>query len=103
MDVIHRPGRFDAALVHLEKDPPKILRDILTGVRSVLRHIRGQTPDSGLWDKEQAAQYLGVSVRSVDGYRADPSRPLPFITLPGGHIRFDPRLVRRWASKRSHG
>lgn len=47
-----------------------------------------------LLDKKQAADYLGISVRSVDYFRL--TGGLPFHVLNGKLVRFVPRELEAW-------
>ena len=48
-----------------------------------------------LLDKAQAAEFLGVSVRTVDYFRTRGN--LPFHIIGGKLVRFDVRELERWA------
>lgn len=50
---------------------------------------------TNLLDKAQAAQYLGVSQRTVDYFRTRGN--LPFHIIGGKLVRFDARELERWA------
>ena len=55
-----------------------------------------------LLNKQQAAQLLGVSVRSIDNFRQ--SGNLPFHRLPGSRVvRFDRAELEEWATGRKDG
>lgn len=48
-----------------------------------------------LLDKAQAAQYLGVSARTIDYFRTRGN--LPFHIIGGKLVRFDARELEAWA------
>lgn len=50
---------------------------------------------TNLLDKKQAAQYLGVSLRTLDYFRQREN--LPFHVIGGKLIRFDETELERWA------
>ena len=55
-----------------------------------------------LLDKKQAAEFLGVSVRTVDYFRTRGN--LPFHVIGGERgklVRFDARELEQWATGRS--
>lgn len=54
---------------------------------------------TNLLDKAQAAQYLGVSQRTVDYFRERGN--LPFHIIGGKLVRFDPRELEQWATGRT--
>lgn len=47
-----------------------------------------------LLDKREAADYLGISIRSVDYFRT--KGDLPFHVLNGKLVRFVPRELEAW-------
>ena len=47
-----------------------------------------------LLDKKQAADYLGISIRSIDYFRT--KGDLPFHVLNGKLVRFVPRELEAW-------
>lgn len=50
---------------------------------------------TNLLDKAQAAEFLGVSVRTVDYFRTRGN--LPFHIIGGKLVRFSPRELEAWA------
>lgn len=49
-----------------------------------------------LWTKEQFADYLQNSPRSIDRKFADGTLPPELKVVIGGTVRFDPKAVQRW-------
>jgi excisionase family DNA binding protein len=58
--------------------------------------LRAQVPrEETLWDKRQAAEYLGLSISWVDKQVA--AGKLPYLKF-GASVRFDPAELRAWAA-----
>jgi len=51
----------------------------------------------GLWDKEQAADFYGISVRTLELKMAQ--KAVPFIKLGGGAVRFHPDVLNDHAKQ----
>lgn len=55
---------------------------------------------SGLLTRPQAADLLGISIRSLERYDRDGSGP-GFLRIGPKMVRYDPAACRAWASERS--
>ncbi len=62
-------------------------------------NIGGRPSPAGLWRPSHAADYLGMTVRTLERWRRAGKGPA-WQRFPGGRygiIRYDPNVVREWA------
>lgn len=52
------------------------------------------TPPAWLLTERQIAEQLQVSIRTLQRWRKQ--RTIPFVTMPGGIIRYNPDVVAKW-------
>jgi len=63
------------------------------------RPLTATTPPPALWDTKDLAEFLGVSVRTIEAWRLKGAGPEAMRI--GKHLRWDPAVVMTWARGQS--